>query len=323
MKLRTPIKPIESDQKIDHSSQLLLTGSCFAENIGKQLKSQKFKVKVNPLGISYNPLSIHQLLTAKKASFGEILEQNGVFYHFQLHSEFNQLSEKAFQENLNRCLEEQDLLLSKVSTIFISYGTAIIHELNGNGEIVNNCHKQSAAKFKKRNLTVDEIVNSFDHCQNHLLEKGQDKLQFIFTVSPVRHLKEGYRQNQISKSILHLAVEEIVNKHPHCHYFPSYEIMMDDLRDYRFYEADLIHPNQLAINYIWEIFEATFCHEKSRILTKKIDGFLQAVNHRAFQPKSEAHQHFLKNLRGKIKQFQVENELDFRKELRFLDEQID
>jgi len=323
MKLRTPVKPIKSLNKLSHREPLLLTGSCFAENIGKQLKNHKFPVSINPLGIAYNPLSVHQLLNAKKSDFKSVKKKNGVFFHDRLHSEFNRLSEEAFHKKVSLRINEQNELISEVNSIIISYGTAIVNELKTSQEVVNNCHKQDVEKFEKRFLTVEEITNSFRYCQEKIQAKSRKEIQFIFTISPVRHLKEGYRQNQLSKAILHIAVEEIVNKYNNCYYFPSYEIMMDDLRDYRFYKSDLLHPNRVAVNYIWEAFEIAFCDEECRNINKQIKAFRQALNHRAFLPESKAHQNFLKNLKQEIMQFQTEKELDFSKELKKIEDQID
>ena len=321
MKLKTTIKTVESNCNINHNQKLLLSGSCFAENMGRILKNRKFKLLINPLGISYNPISLHHLLTAKSGDFQDIQKKNGVYYHFQLHSVFNRLLKADFEENLKQCSNYQDRHLAETTSIFISYGTAIVHELKNTNQVVNNCHKQPAAIFNKRFLSVDEITTSFEQCREFLEKKYKKSFQFIFTVSPVRHLKEGFRQNQISKSILHLAVEKIT-KLPNCHYFPSFEIMMDDLRDYRFYSEDLLHPNQTAIDYIWEKFEAAFCDEDCQQLNKKIKSIQQAMQHRAFLPQSNSHKNFLKQLEHQIKQLQIESKLDFQKEIEAIKEKL-
>ena len=189
------------------------------------------------------------------------------------------------------------------------------------GVLVNNCHKQPSKLFSKRMLSVEEIVNSWKTTKKYLEERFGEQ-DYIFTISPVRHLKDGFRENQLSKSTLHLAVNEICNNHDSCHYFPAYELLLDDLRDYRFYKDDLLHPNTQAVNYIWESFSACYFNKGTILLNEQIQKFNTSLQHRAFQPDSKKHQQFLLKLKSKIKAFQVANDLDFSTEINFIKSQI-
>lgn len=322
MNFRTQIEAIKSDWRIDHNEGIFLSGSCFAENIGKLLLQRKFKALINPLGISYNPISIHNLMYARAEEYKNFQEKEGTYFHYQLHSQFNQNSKSKLKEKINQAVKTQDKQLEDTSTIIFSYGTANVHELISTNEIINNCHKQVASLFKKRTLRQEEIVDSFQKNKLKLQDKYGKEFQFILTVSPVRHLKEGFRENLISKSILHLAVNQIVKENSNCIYFPSYEIMMDDLRDYRFYKDDLLHPNEFAVNYIWEKFEASFCSEKTKQLNDKIIGFNQSINHKAFQPKSTKHIAFLNSLKQQLIDFQAKTQIDFNEEITALESEI-
>lgn len=315
MNFRTEVDAIKSDLRVDHSKGIFLSGSCFAENIGKQLLQRKFNALINPLGISYNPISIQGLINAEVDDFKDFQKKEDIWFHYQLHSQFGEASEYALKEKISHALKIQNKQLEETTTIIISYGTANVHELISSNEIVNNCHKQAASLFRKRTLSQEEIVASFQKNKIKLEEKYGKEFQFILTVSPVRHLREGFRENLISKSILHLAVNQIIKENSNCIYFPSYEIMLDDLRDYRFYNDDLLHPNEFAVNYIWKKFETSFCSETIKQINNKIEVFNQSINHRAFQPKSNKHSSFLKNLKKQLIDFQATSQIDFSEEI--------
>jgi hypothetical protein len=222
MKLRTEYNIPPSALQIKHEDDLLLYGSCFAENIGEKLQHLKYKALINPLGISYNPISLHKLLRLTKGELEAALEdknkQKDLFYHWDFHSNFNHLDAATFEKQLFHSLKKQVEKLQNTKIIFISYGTAWVHELKSNGQLVNNCHKQDSVHFQKRLLEVDEILSSWNETKSRLRETFNSELQFVFTVSPVRHLKDGFRENQLSKSTLHLAVEKITSNSKNCHY---------------------------------------------------------------------------------------------------------
>lgn len=318
---RTLIKLPKSNFSITHKDGLFLTGSCFAQNIGLLLESYKFNALSNPLGISYNPISIHELMMTEGVDEQKVLEKDGIYFHHLYHSSFNASS----KDNLVKTVELQHTLqkqhLQNSKTLIITYGTAWVYELQQTDAIVNNCHKEPNHKFNKRLLGVEEISFSWNKLFEQL-EQNYSIEQIIFTVSPVRHLKDGIRENQVSKSTLHLAIEKICSKHSKCSYFPTYEIMLDDLRDYRFYKDDLLHPNQLAINYIWDCFSKSYFSATSTAINQEIEKIRNALAHKAFQPKSLKHQDFLQKLKGKIETFQALHALNFEEELSLLNQKI-
>ncbi|MFT6165674.1 MAG: hypothetical protein ACJAV5_000505 [Vicingaceae bacterium] len=306
---------------LSHQSKIYLSGSCFAENVGKKMKELKFPVLMNPFGISYNPISIHQSICLHNVSKIKSTVSEGIHFSYDLHSELNSNSEENFRINIEEAITAQNNLLSRESTIILSYGTAWVYEEKATGKIVNNCHKQPSKLFTKRLLSVAEIVDSWKLTKKHLDVRFPGK-NYIFTVSPVRHLKDGFRENQLSKSTLHLAIDEICNLENNCHYFPAYELLQDDLRDYRFYKEDLLHPNDTAVQYIWENFSETYFSKGTQLINQQIEKFNTSLEHRAFQPDSSKHQQFLLSLKSKIKAFQLANNLDFQIEIDFLKTQI-
>ncbi len=318
---RTVFEPLTSELRLSHSSKIYLSGSCFTENIGKKLGDLKFQALANPFGISYNPISIHNTLCLNTNSEVKSTEVEGIHFSYDLHSEMNSNSELSFQGNIKEVIAKQDVILNSESTIILSYGTAWVYEEKATGKIVNNCQKQPSALFTKRLLSVAEIVESWKHTKKYLDEKYPSK-NYIFTISPVRHLKDGFRENQLSKSILHVAVEEICSVDNKCHYFPAYELLLDDLRDYRFYKDDLLHPNETAIHYIWENFSETYFAKGTQLINQQVEKINTSLQHRAFQPDSVKHQQFLLKLKSKIKAFQLANDLDFQTEIEFLKQQI-
>lgn len=319
MKLRTEIPISKSKVEINHDSQILLLGSCFTENIGEKLKQHKFNILANPLGITYNPVSLSQLLMKKEHFKEEDFESaKDIHFSYSLHSGFNSLSKSDVIESANKVLKLQQDFLKNCDTIFISLGTAWVFELKDSNSIVNNCHKQKADLFTKRLLSIQEIYTSL----SNVIESFDKDLNIVFTISPIRHIKDGMHENQLSKSSLLLAVQQLCDRFNNCSYFPSYEIMLDDLRDYRFYKADLIHPNELAIQYIWEKFSAYFFSEKTKSLNSKIQGFNSSITHKPFNAKSEQHQVFLQKLIQQLNDFQNQYSIDYTTEINSLRSQL-
>jgi hypothetical protein len=318
---RTIVIVDKSDHLLNHESNILLQGSCFAENIGAKLSTLKFNSLSNPFGISYNPISIHQNIIRNEVLESELQNIEGIHFSYQLHSELNTDGREGLRHNINQAVIKQRAILEKDGALFISYGTAWVYELKENNTLVNNCHKQPSKLFRKRMLSVDEITASWKETYAYLKANFPEK-NILFTVSPVRHLKDGIRENQLSKSTLHLAVAEICSTFNNCNYFPAYELMMDDLRDYRFFKDDFIHPNQLAINYIWDKFSTSYFEPTTVLLNRQIEKLNTSLQHRAFQPDSKKHQQFLLNLKSKIKAFQLVHDLDFKTEIDFIKSQI-
>jgi hypothetical protein len=324
IKFRTEIQPSPSIININHQQEILLAGSCFAENIGRKLEQSKFTTVINPLGIAFNPISLHRLLGfSVKDSDAIGLERNSdCFFHFDFHSDLNTLTENQFRTKIKQQATVNYNALKNSEILIISYGTAWVYEKLSDNQLVNNCHKVSGSNFKKRLLSVEEIVQSWRDLklvfENHLSRFKQ----IIFTVSPIRHWKDGFRQNQLSKSVLHLAVNQICETNENCNYFPSYELLMDDLRDYRFYEKDLLHPSSEAIDYIWQKFSDCYFSAETAEINSVIEKFSNSLTHKAFQPKSALHAQFLEKLQKELQAFQKKHSISYEKELRRISEEL-
>lgn len=286
MKFHLNYTPPKFDFEIDHSHKLFLIGSCFSENIGDLLDQHKFKIFSNPNGILFNPASIHQSLTdilnLKNLSDNFILSRDGLYYSYLHHTSVNAPSTNALKEKINDQAKQANDYLKESDFLFITFGTAFFYHHLTTGQVVANCHKQPQQIFEKNILAVNEIVSAY----SGLLKKLQNfnpKLKIVFTVSPVKYLKDGMVENNLSKSILNIAVHELIKQIKNSYYFPAYELVNDDLRDYRFYKEDLAHPNELAINYVWEKFSGTCFNEKTIQINAQINKLNLALNHREMQ----------------------------------------
>ncbi|MEC7770101.1 MAG: GSCFA domain-containing protein [Bacteroidota bacterium] len=302
MELQTRIPLTPSDNPIDYQSKLVLLGSCFVENIGAKLDYFKFQNLQNPFGILFHPVAIENLvqraIEEKTYQQEEIFEQDGIWRCFDAHSDLRSDNPEAMLHLLNQRLKGAKVGLETSSHIVITLGTAWVYGHNTSGRMVANCHKVPQKQFTKRLLSVTEIEASLDQMVK-LIQKVNPKAQIIFTISPVRHLKDGFIENQRSKAQLITALHQIINGH-NVPYFPSYEIMMDELRDYRFYGKDMVHPNQLAVDYIWERFRSVWISENAFPVMEEVDAVQKGLLHRPFNPDSEAHQKFKTSLRNKI-----------------------
>ena len=304
LQTKVPIQP--SDIPIDYESEVLLLGSCFVENIGGKLDYFKFQTLQNPFGILFHPLAIENLI---KRAIGEqfyqgdeVFQQEGIWRCFDAHSDVRSNDPNVLVEMLNQRLVETKRRLEGSSHIIITLGTAWVYELASTKKVVANCHKVPQKEFHKKLLSIAEIESRL-HNLVDLVQQVNPKVQVIFTISPVRHLKDGFVENQLSKAHLITAVHQLLSSRApsrDAHYFPSYEIMMDELRDYRFYEKDMVHPNELAVEYIWEKFKSVWISEDSRSVMDEVEALQKGLLHRPFNPDSEAHQKFKTSLRSKI-----------------------
>lgn len=288
-----PLSP--SMHKIDHQSPILGIGSCFIENIGGLLQQYKFPTLLNPFGIIYNPISIDTCLTRllqnKPYEVSELIENQGIWYSFDHHGQYSGTNSLDTLALINQSYLQAVDFLKNTKWLFLTFGTATIYIHQESRKIVANCHKIPNKHFKKHRLSVSQIVEPLARTLGKLQDKNKE-LKVVLTVSPIRHIKDGIIENQRSKATLLLAAEQLSDRLEHT-YFPSYEIMMDDLRDYRFYEKDLIHPNSQAIAYIWDAFEKTFFLDSTKDLKNSIKKIVQASQHRPFHPNTVQHQQFL------------------------------
>lgn len=304
MKLQTQISlQKEKYNPISYTSKILSVGSCFAVNIGSKLAYYKFETESNPLGILFHPKAVEKLLT--KAINEEVYMEEDVFYinerwHcFDAHSELSHVDKNTLLANLNEAVKHTYNYVCKATHLVLTYGTAWVYRHIESDAVVTNCHKVPQKKFLKEILSVAEVYESIENSIT-LLKTINPKITTILTVSPVRHIKDGFVENQRSKAHLLAGIHEIVDPRKQIHYFPSYEIVMDELRDYRFYKEDMIHPNQTAIEYVWEKFEEVWIAEESKPVLDEIETIQKGLSHKPFNPSSEAHQQFLKKIHQRI-----------------------
>lgn len=304
--------PIEKkENRIDYNSSILSLGSCFAVNIAEKFNYYKFQHFVNPFGILFHPLAISELV--RRCAQEEFYTGNELFFHnerwhcFDAHSELSSGDSEILRHNLNQKLTDLKQQIRSTTNIFITYGTAWVYRERFSQKIVANCHKLPQAQFEKQLLSIDQIGKAVEQTISFVTQINP-KAAVTFTVSPVRHLKDGFVENQRSKSHLIAAIhDQIATNIPQptmVNYFPSYEIMMDELRDYRFYAEDMIHPNQTAIDYIWERFSETNISPEVYPLMQDVAGIQKALAHKPFNPDSESHQHFMLQLNRKISELQ-------------------
>ncbi|HMO41302.1 MAG TPA: GSCFA domain-containing protein [Saprospiraceae bacterium] len=315
---RTELPPLQGECRISHHDRLLSIGSCFTQHIGGRLQNLKFRNLINPFGIVYNPLSIgnmlHYLLSDQVFTNKDLLQHNGQWHSWLHHSSFSGTEPAVTLAGMNQALDEARAYLPEVNRLLLTLGTARVFVLRATGEVVSNCHKMPAVAFTSQRLHIRDIAEGLEPALREWKRRNPE-LEVILTISPVRHLREGMIENQRSKAALLIAIQHLCEDLPYAHYFPAYEIMMDDLRDYRFYEADMIHPNAVAVDYIWQRFGAAFFTEATRHLLTEIEAVLQAARHRPFQPESQAHQAFLRKQVEKIARIEAAHpELDFAAE---------
>ena len=295
----SPALPINLDHKI------LTVGSCFADQFGQWLTNNKFQVLSNPFGTTYNPISIHQLLENSLNEFIDpalFTERNGFWLHHAWHSQFVAASKEELITTLHQTQAKVNAFLHQVDVLILTYGTAWVYELKAGNQLVTNCHKVQANRFTKRLLSTSEIEASF-HALNEKLNTVRPGLRVICTVSPVRHLKDTFELNQVSKSVLRLACHHLQQENLAA-YFPAYEIMMDDLRDYRFYERDKIHPSAEARDYINQKFSDRYFKPETINLIHTLNEIQKALAHKPFQVASSSHQIFLKETLRKLESIQ-------------------
>ncbi len=302
MNFRTEIQIPKSQTDISYRDNLLLFGSCFTENSGNKLSAHKFKADINPFGILYNPYSIENainiLLKKKQFTEDDLFFHNGIWNSFSHHGSFSDISKEVCLLKINDRINSTSNILKEVDHLLITFGTAWIYELKETNQIVANCHKLPEKTFNRRRLNVKEIADSYTHLLTDIYSLNPS-VNIIFTVSPIRHWKDGAHENQLSKSTLLLAIAQLQEKFNNIQYFPAYEIVMDELRDYRFYEEDMLHPSKVAINYIWERFSDTYFSIETKQIQQQIVEICKAQNHRPFNPETEEHLAFLKKTEEK------------------------
>ncbi len=310
MNFRTQIPIPPNLNPIDYNSKIVSLGSCFAVNMAEKFEYYKFQNSVNPFGIIFNPVSIEKLIyrIVNQVFFTEkdIFFHNERWHCFEVHSDLSNANKEEFLENLNVILKRSLIQLFQASHVIITFGTSWVYRNFESNTIVANCHKLPQNQFQKEILSVETIGNSIKNTID-LIQKINPDCNFIFTVSPVRHLKDGFVENQRSKSHLITAIHDAIKPQlPAVNYFPSYEIMMDELRDYRFYAEDMLHPSAVAIDYIWSKFKESTIAETDFPVMEQVDSIQKSLSHKPFNPNSESHLKFESKLKQKMTNLQFQ-----------------
>ena len=318
MKFRTEIDIKPFDHTIDYSDTILSLGSCFATNIAERLRERKFRVCSSPTGILFNPASIaasvELMANRYRITESDIVECNSTYSSYLFHSELSHRDKGQAIEQMQQALEQGAEALCNAQHLIITLGTAWVYRLKETGQVVANCHKQPASLFSRELLTTEQIIASLESILNH------SSAQLIITISPVRHLGEGMEDNSLSKSLLRVAVAEFVARHSEraC-YFPSYEILIDDLRDYRFYADDLVHPSTMAVDYIAEKFFDAALTPKAKSRIVDIERIVRAASHRPQNPGSEQHKTFC---RKQLEAIKAIKDVDLSKESEYFEQML-
>ena len=303
MNLRTtfPIDP--SINKISYNTPVMFIGSCFASEIGSRLEEGKMKVLINPAGAVYNPVSVANTLDiiVENRIFTErdLHKYKGINLSFSHYSDFSSPDPVRILDRINTSTSKAHEFLKQSRFLFITFGTARIFRFNENNQIVSNCHKLPSSNFSREILSVEEIKTAWEILLSKLHSFNKD-LRVIFTISPVRHWKDGPHGNIVSKSVLFLAVEELLGHNAVGGYFPAYELLMDDLRDYRYYAEDMLHPSVTAIDYIWEAFSNCYLMDDTAALWKEVRGISKAMNHRFLTDSAEGRKEFADQMLKRI-----------------------
>jgi len=296
MHFRTVVDILPSEVMIYHHQSLLMMGSCFAQSIGEKLVEAKFCTTVNPFGELYNPSSIEKaldrMLSGRMYDECDLFEYQGRWHSFEHHSSFSFETKEKTLKNMNEQLSVAAESVKNTDFLLLTFGTSWVYRLQESGEVVSNCHKLPAKKFIRSRLTVEEIVRDYKKLIT-TLRKINPTLKVILTVSPIRHWKDGANENNLSKAVLLLSVEALCKELEGVCYFPSYEIVLDELRDYRFFAEDMLHPSAQAIDYVWERFSENYFSAETKKILKQIEKIRQAASHRPFAPDTEEYKKFV------------------------------
>ncbi|MCW5520011.1 GSCFA domain-containing protein [Aureitalea sp. L0-47] len=309
MKLQTQIPFSSEANQIDYQSKTILLGSCFTEHIGAKLDYFKFQNVQNPFGIIFHPIALERLIARaiQNKTFVEkdIFERDGNWHCLEVHSLLSHVDKQEYIQLLNDTLDKLRSYLESASHLLITFGTVWGYRYVETDAVVANCHKIPQSEFRKELLSVSEVTTT---CQNivQMVSEFNAEVQIVFTVSPVRHLKDGFIENMRSKAHLISGIHRLIDTMDKgTAYFPSYELMMDELRDYRFYSEDMLHPNQTAIEVIWDRFSKVWIHSSTEVIRKEIAKIQSGLSHRPFHPESPSHKAFEEQLQQKIEQLQA------------------
>jgi hypothetical protein len=322
LKVQTKVEVPDPGFSITYNDTIALFGSCFSDNIGKQLIRFKFNSLSNPFGVLYNPASVSnsiRLLFTKTRFIEEDLEHsNELWFSYAHHSSFSNTHKAECLENINNNFLKAKEHIQNVNVVFLTLGTTWIYRLASTNKIVANCHKQPSTHFIREYLEPPQVTEHLATAMA-MLQEVNPQIRFVFTVSPIRHWKDGAIENQRSKASLILGIKELQQRFPNSYYFPSYEIFMDELRDYRYYASDMLHPSEFAIEYLWDRFKDTFFNSETKQLHAEVEKVVKSFEHRTFNTKTDAYKKFKSNLILKANQLSKRNlHFDFRSDIKLL-----
>lgn len=321
MNLMLHLEPTPSSQNISYAEKVLLVGSCFADNMGNKLQQAKFQVLFNPTGIVFDPLSVAKHLedfaTNKQYSADELFQHNELWFSWYHHSDFSTIDNIQTQKRINDALQQTHTYLQSTAHVFITLGTAFSYQLKDENIPVANCHKVPQSRFDKKLLSVTEITEALQKGIAAVRKLNPD-VEVVFTVSPVKHIRDGIIENNRSKARLIESVHRLTGTISHCSYFPAYELVTDVLRDYRFYATDMAHPNEQAIEFVFNHFCETYFSKETQQLMRQVQQIVTAKNHRSLHPDTLAHQQFMKLFLEKTTALKMTLPmLDWEEEIRF------
>lgn len=314
---RTKVDAGRSSDLIGYADPVLFLGSCFATEIGSMFLDGKMPAMINPAGTVFNPVSVLNTLDSitynKRYTIEDLHQHDSTWFSFSHYTEFSSRDPEKVLDKINSRTSQAHSFLSGAKYLFITFGTARVYVLKETGKIVSNCHKLPHWYFRNELLKVEDIIEQW----NKRLERLKAEfpaLKVIFTISPVRHWKDGPYGNQVSKSVLFLAIEELLKHSVAPGYFPAYEILIDELRDYRFYAEDMLHPSSLAVDYIWEKFSASFFDESTAGIWKDVSKLTRAMRHKISEENVDENRKFAENMLARISRLETESMIDFSKE---------
>ena len=295
MEFRTTLRLEPSRRRLRHSDELMLIGSCFSDSIGAKLRGAMMLADVNPTGTVYNPLSIaatiDRIIDNTPVAGMDLFQQGGVWAHFDFHTRFSMPDKEATLQRMNRRIATAHDRLRTARALVLTLGTSVVYRLADTGRVVANCHKVAPARFSREMASQREIVGALNGMLGRLNEFNPG-LDVIFTVSPIRHIADGLDRNSLSKAQLRVAIDTVAAGNAQVSYFPAYEIMLDDLRDYRFYAADMLHPSEVAVEYIWQAFQATYFDDRSAQAIARCERVAKRLAHRPIAASRETQDRF-------------------------------
>ena len=296
MEFRTTVKTGENRSWLHHSDSVVLLGSCFSDNMGGKMHGALINALVNPMGTLYNPMSIasgvKRLIECRPMAGQELFMQSGVWNSYDFHSRYSLPDKQVTLDRMNQRIELGHKTLRQAQLLTITLGTAIVYRLRSTGQVVANCHKVPQHEFERKMASVPEMAQVLNGMLT-ALHQFNPNLRIIFTVSPIRHIADGLDVNSLSKASLRVAIQNaIVSHQEYCDYFPAYEIMLDDLRDYRFYTSDMVHPSDVAVEYIWQAFQATYLDDRSALAVARCERVHKRLQHRPMSANRETVERF-------------------------------